>query len=377
MSHVLAVCPVFPAHVYEQSQITASIGSLLTSDPSRRAALERVHAHAGVDRRHLALPLEQYGQLTSFGAANDVFLRVGADLATEACAGALAQAGLVPVDVDWVFCTTVTGVGAPSLDALVAQRVGWRPDIRRRPSFGLGCAGGAAGLAAAEEYLLGHPRAVAVVLSVELCSLTFQRGDDSVPNLVASGLFGDGATAVVLAGAEHPAAGRGLARVVGSRSALLASSAAELGWRVSDSGFRIVLSPGVPDLLRSHLLGEVKGLLAHHDRTISEVGTWVVHAGGPRIIDAVRDGLGLDEPEVALSRAVLRTEGNLSSSSVLHVLAQALVPVGQPATPGPPTTVRPLGTVRPPAVAVLMAFGPGVGVELVLLSIGGTGEGAG
>ena len=362
MSRVVAVGTALPDHAYRQDEISRVTSELLTGDPLRRALTRRLHANAGVESRHLALDLDAYAGLT-FGAANDAFLAIGADLAERVCRTALADAGLRPEDVDHLVLTTVTGVGAPTLDVLAAARLGLRPDVRRTPSFGWGCAGGAAGLARTDDLLRGRPRDVALLVAVELCSLTLQRGDPSTANLVASGLFGDGAAAAVVVGDEHPLARRSRrhaparrgARVVDSRSHLHPGTTGDLGWHVGDTGFEIVLSARLPELIGAHLLGDVKALLVEHDLEPEQVAAWVVHAGGPRVLDAVRDALGLAEDALAASRASLRDVGNLSSASVLHVLADTLA----------------RADARPGAPAVLMAFGPGVSTELVLLRLDG------
>lgn len=366
----MAVAPVLPDHVYAQEDIARALGPLVTGDPTREALLRRLHANAGVRRRHLALPLDRYAELGSFEAANEVFVRDGTVLAERACRKALAASGLGPGDVDHVFATSVTGVAAPSLDVLMAQELGLRPDVRRTPSFGLGCAGGAGGLARVHDYLAGRPRDVALLVSVELCSLTLQHRDDSTANLVATGLFGDGAAAVVVVGDQHPAArparsvghpsrargsGPRTATVLDSRSQLYPGTVGDLGWQVRDSGFAIVLSSRLPELLRAHLLADVKGLLVEHELTPEQVPTWVVHAGGPKVLDAVQGALGLAEADLRHSREHLADAGNLSSASVLHVLARTLEESTAP--PGSP--------------AVLMAFGPGVSTELVLLRLEG------
>ncbi|MGW2091025.1 type III polyketide synthase [Promicromonospora sukumoe] len=368
MSRVLSVEAVLPRHAYAQETITAAVAPLVARDPARAAVLRRLHRSAGVDERHLVLPLEEYAGLQSMGATNAVFVREGTLLAEEACRRALAAAGVEAGEVDHVFATSVTGVAAPSLDVLLSERLGLRGDVRRTPSFGLGCAGGAGGLARVHDHLLGHPGDVSLLVAVELCSLTLQHGDDSAANMVASGLFGDGAAAVVVAGGDHPlaradaagpqnqAGARRTARVVDTRSALYPGTTDALGWEVRDTGFAIVLSADLPDLLGAHLLADVKGLLAEHGLTPADVPAWVVHAGGPRVIDAVRDALGLAEDDVRESRASLAGAGNLSSVSVLDVLARTLD--GSAAPAGAP--------------AVLMAFGPGVSCELVLLRLEGS-----
>ncbi|GAA1975275.1 3-oxoacyl-[acyl-carrier-protein] synthase III C-terminal domain-containing protein [Isoptericola halotolerans] len=351
MSHVLAVAPALPPDVYPQQQISDVIVPLLAPEGPRRRLAHRVHAASGVTTRHLALPIDEYEDLTSFGDANAHFVRVGTDLAEQACRAALADADVAPDEIDLVFFTSVTGIGAPSLDAALVHRLGLRPDVRRVPSFGLGCAGGAAGLAHLHEHLVGHRDRLALLVSVELCSLTFQRDDTSTANLVSSGLFGDGASAVVVAGDDVEPRSAAGPRLVGTRSHLYPGTAHALGWDVRDTGFGIVLSPELPDLLGAHLAGDVKDLLAPQGLTADDVGTWVVHAGGPKVVDAVRGALDLPESAVARTRATLAAEGNLSSSSVLHVLAATLAD-GEPA---------------PGEWAVLMAFGPGVATELVLL----------
>ncbi|MFI2752291.1 type III polyketide synthase [Cellulomonas sp. P22] len=352
MSRIVAVSPVLPVHAYDQATITAVIAPLLTSDPVRQAAIQRLHTASGVRTRHLALPLERYVEPMSFGQGNDVFIEVGLDLAEDAVRRGLKSAGLAPDDVDLLLFTSVTGIAAPSLDALLAGRLGMRPDVKRIPVFGLGCVAGAAGIARLHDHLAGHPDDVAVLVSVELCSLTLQRDDDSLANAVSSGLFGDGAAAVVMAGARR-ARELGLPGpdVLATRSCLFPGTEGLLGWDVVDTGFRIVLSPTLPDVVGTHLGPAVTSFLAAQGLATDDVRTWLAHTGGPRILDAAGRSLGLPPAALARSRAGLERAGNLSSSGVLHVLADALA--GHDAPPGSP--------------AVLFAIGPGVSAELVLL----------
>src|SRR5690625_4782021 len=211
MTSIVAVRSAFPQHRYPQPEITAAFADVVAAGTQQRdaaegfdaALLERLHASCGVDYRNLALPLSEYRELTDFGAANDLFIGHAVDLAADAVTEALKAADLTPEDVDLVISTTITGLAVPSLDARLSARLGLRADIKRVPIVGLGCVAGAAGMARLHDYLLGHPGDVAVLLSVELCSLTLQRQDPSVANLVASGLFGDGAAAVVAVGREH------------------------------------------------------------------------------------------------------------------------------------------------------------------------------
>ena len=337
---------------YSQDQITAVLADFITPDPHSRALLERFHAAAGVETRHLALPLEAYERLTGFTEANDAFLRVGVEMGEQAVRDALAAVGLRPDDVDVVLTTTVTGIAAPSLDARLVSRLQLRSDVKRLPVFGLGCVAGAAGVARLHEYLHGHPDDVAVLLAVELCSLTVQHADSSPANLVASGLFGDGAAAVVMIG-ERRAQQLGLSapQVVASRSRFYADTERVMGWDVGGTGFRIVLAASVADVVQEHLGLDVKTFLADEGLEIDEVAHWVTHPGGPKVLDAVRRALSLPPDALARSWRSLAELGNLSSASVLHVLRDTLA--GEPC-----------GTGRP---AVMLAMGPGFCSELVLL----------
>lgn len=357
MSHVASVVTALPPHVYPQEDITRAIGPLVAPDGPARTLMERVHRSSGVRTRHLALPLEEYAGLGDFGRSNDLFLSIGTTLAEDAVRQALDATGLTAQDVDFLLFTSVTGLSAPSVDASLVQRLGMRSDVKRLPSFGLGCAGGAAGVARVHDYLAGHPDDVAVLVSLELCSLTIQRGDTSPAALVSCGLFGDGAAAAVMVGDAHPlarAAGDGPGAtgpdVVAARSRLYPGTDGDLGWDIGGSGFRIVLSAQLPDLIESELAQDVEGLLEAHGLKPGDVTTWVAHAGGPKVLDAVERSLGLDPTALDVSRASLAAVGNLSSASVLHVLAATIDTGPAPGSPG-----------------MMLAFGPGVTAELVLL----------
>ena len=348
MSRIAAVAPVLPAFAYTQAEITAELAPLISTVPARRAVLERMHAASGIGTRHTALPLERYRDLGTFRQSNDLFIEVATDLAERALREALATAGLEPPDVDFVMFTSVTGISAPSVDALLVSRLGLRPDVKRLPSFGLGCVGGAAGLARVNDYLVGHPGEVGVLLSVELCSLTLQRDDETMANFVATGLFGDGATAVVLVGDERGEPG---IRIVDTRSSFFPDTQAVIGWNIGGSGFEIVLTAGVADVIERHFPAEVAAFLADNGLGITDVAAWVAHPGGPRVLDAFAQSLGLNSTALALSWASLDKVGNLSSSAVLHVLADTIA----------------AGAHTPGDAGLLFALGPGVSAEFVLL----------
>ncbi|PJE97268.1 type III polyketide synthase [Streptomyces carminius] len=358
---VLSVRGVLPEHRHRQEEITEAFTTTLVEGTVDRGVAERFHRNACVETRHTVLPLAEYARLEDFGRANDVFIRAGTELGARAVVDALKGAGLTPADVDCIVSCTVTGLAVPSLEARVAAEIGLRPDVVRLPLVGLGCVAGAAGLARLHDLLRGRPDGVAVLMSVELCSLTFQRDDTSVANLVAGGLFGDGAAAVVAVGPEHPLARSGdLARpeVLASRSRLYPDSERAMGWDIGSGGFRIVLDTSVPGLVRRHLGDDVRGFLADHDLTGDDIGWYVAHPGGPKVLEALQDALGVGRDALRVTWDSLRRIGNLSSASVLHVMADTLA-------------ARPPG---PGSYGLMLAMGPGFCSELVLLRAPG-GEG--
>lgn len=345
MSRIVAVVPVVPDYCYTQAEITAELVPLITHRDSHRAVLERVHGNSGIETRYTALPLEQYRNLGSFRETNETFIRVATDLTERALTSALAAANLAPSDVDFVLFTSVTGISAPSVDALLIARMGLRPDVKRLPSYGLGCVAGAAGIARVHDYLQGHPGEVGVLLAVELCSLTLQRGDESMANFVATGLFGDGAAAVVMVGDARSEAGP---TVVDTRSAVYPDSEGVIGFNVGGTGFEIVLTAEVAEVIARNFPSNVASFLADNGRVQTDVDEWFAHPGGPRILEAFADSLRLPDDTLARSYAALSRVGNLSSAAVLHVLADGFE--------------QPTGTS-----GLLFAVGPGVSAEFVLL----------
>jgi alkylresorcinol/alkylpyrone synthase len=338
---VTSVAVEFPPHRHSQDEVIAALADFAGPEFRRFAAT------SGVETRQLALPLSRYPQLSGFTEANEAYLDIALELGERAISSALATAGIEPSEIDIVFSTTVTGLTVPSLEGRLATRLGLRPDVKRVPLFGLGCVAGAAGMARVHDYLRAFPDQVAVLLAVELCSLTVQRGDRSIANLVASSLFGDGAAAVIATGADWPAAGP---KLLATRSRTYPDTEEVLGWNIGADGFRIILSVEIATVVEKYLGDDVGKFLADYGLTTADISRWVLHAAGPKVIDAVENVLDLPADAFDLTRKSLRNNGNLSSVSVLDILQDTM-------TDPPP----------PGSFGLMIAMGPGFSAELVLL----------
>ena len=342
----------FPKQYYSQAVLLAALREYWKDSLENPRMLDQVFAHSGVDGRHLVLPLERYYSLQNFGDFNQVWIEAAQELGERAIRCAMARAGLELSRIGALFFVSVTGVASPSIDARLINRMRLPLNLRRTPIFGLGCVAGAAGVARAADYVRAYPDQVAVLLAVELCSLTLQREDLSMANLVSAGLFGDGAAAVVVAGADVAETGVDIPgpRILATKSVFYPGTEDVMGWDISEKGFRIVLSREVPNVVRDHLGPDVDAVLAEYGFTREDVGSWVLHTGGPKVLEAAEESLGLQSGEVKISWDCLRRMGNLSSASVLCVLEETME--RRPAA----------GTL-----GVLAALGPGFCSEVVLL----------
>ena len=338
----------FPQYVYPQQAISGALKDLWADHLENPALLDRLHSRCGVERRHMVLPLEAYPQVDTFGKANNIWIENAQQLGKDAICRAITPAGILPADIDALYVMSVTGIASPSLDARLVNRMGLSANIKRNPIFGLGCVAGAAGIARAADYVRAYPEQIAVVLAVELCSLTWQRGDLSMANLISTGLFADGAAAVVIAGGETDCEGP---EIVATRSTFYPNTEDVMGWDISEDGFRIMLSPDVPKVIEENLRSDTDSFLAEHGLDRSRIASWIVHTGGPKVLEAVEHALELPARALEASWECLRRVGNLSSVSVLLVLQDYLARRrGEPGT-----------------YSVLAAMGPGFCSELVLL----------
>ncbi len=350
-----SIATALPPHLVRQQDAkafaTTLFGPALAAEDRRLLA---VFDTTGIETRHVCMPLEWFGRPHRFGEANTLYVEHALPLALEAAGRALERAGLEPRDVDHLLFVSSTGIATPSMDARMANAMGLRSDLKRTPIWGLGCAGGAAGVSRAREFALADPGARVLLVTLELCSLTFQHADLTRRNLVAASLFADGAAAAVVLGAEAgSAAARGSPGLdlLASRSMLWPESLDVMGWDVDEAGLHVVFSRDIPSIVHAWVRPNLDAFLGAHDLHLGSLDHVVAHPGGPKVLAAY--AAALDLPAAAFRHAydVLRTCGNMSSPTCLFVLERFVQ----------------AGEIGPGEHAVLTALGPGFSSELVLM----------
>jgi alkylresorcinol/alkylpyrone synthase len=345
---IASVASAFPENYYNQQVLTDALKNDWRHRLANPDILDRLDESMKVEGRYLVHTLDFYENLTTWGQANNAWIDHALELGEEALCKALHAAGMKPKELSAIFVTSVTGIAAPSIDARLVNRMGLSTNIKRIPIFGLGCVAGAAGIARAADYVHGYPDQAAALLSVELCSLTLQRDDLSMAHLISAMLFGDGAAATIVVGSNRKSDGP---EILATKSIFYPHTEKVMGWDISEKGFRIVLSPEVPDTVVKHLGKDVDAFLAEQGHKRSDIKTWVMHTGGPKVLEATATALGLNEKDLAASWECLRKVGNISSTSVLLVLEDVYM------------NRRP----EPGSLSILAAMGPGFCSELVLL----------
>jgi alkylresorcinol/alkylpyrone synthase len=345
---IVSTATAVPAYSATQEEVKARLREVLPLPPRRLDAVMELFDHAAVDRRFSVEPVENLGKPRTLGETQRSYRTHALALGTQVAREALDRAGVAAHEIDLCITVSCTGIMIPSLDAHLVDDLGFRPDVRRLPLTALGCSGGAAALARAHDFLRGFPSARVLVVAVELPSLSLQRADLSMANLVATALFGDGAAAAVLVGGADARAG---VRVLDTLSHTFPRSTYALGFDLQDDGFHSVLSKDIPILLKTELARLVDTLAGRAGLSRAQLGCFVIHPGGRKILGVVEEELGLSREDTRLSWEVLSGYGNQSSASVLFVLHAWL-------TQRLPTSG---------AHGILAAFGPGLSTEMLLL----------
>ncbi|MDW8395107.1 MAG: 3-oxoacyl-[acyl-carrier-protein] synthase III C-terminal domain-containing protein [Anaerolineae bacterium] len=350
MASVLSVGTAVPEHVVWQTEAAAFALRHFNGRLAHHSQLMSVFPNTRIDKRHFVVPLSWFElSAHSLKERNDIYLSSAERLGEVAAQQALARAEVEPAEVDFIVFVSTTGLATPSLDARLIERLGLRRTARRLPIWGLGCAGGVAGLARAAEFTLAHPDSVALVVAVEICSITFQFHDFSKKNFIAASLFADGAAAAVIAGCNRLKQKPAL-RFLTSYSYLFPNSTHVMGWDIVDTGFSVVFAPEIPARIARDLRPVVEACLAEQGIPSSALHSYVLHPGGARVLDAYREAFNLSDEDLRLSSAVLREFGNMSSPTVLFVLERTLAQ-----------------SKLSNGLVLMGALGPGFSAELALL----------
>jgi alkylresorcinol/alkylpyrone synthase len=348
MPRLCAVRSAVPPNRVDQAEACRFAGDHFSRHRGDIQRLLPIFQNAGIETRYFCCPIEWLGEPHSQEEKNKTYIDWATRLSAEAANQLLKSVSLAPHQIDYIIYVNTTGLATPSIDARLINLLGLRRDIRRTPIWGLGCAGGAAGLAHAYHHLLGHPKERVLLVATELCGLTFMPGDFSKSNLVASALFGEGSAAVLLAGDQTDTDGLAM---LGTASRFYPDSLDVMGWNVVSEGLQVVFAERIPRIVADNAAAELHDILGQFNLTRNEVTAWLFHPGGAKVVAAYEQALGLSNGELALSRSVLRDYGNMSSVTLLFVLERYLQ----------------TRHAEPSGCALLSALGPGFCSESVLV----------
>ncbi|MBV8198070.1 MAG: type III polyketide synthase [Candidatus Eremiobacteraeota bacterium] len=317
-ARVLSVATAVPAFALGQQEVMRRIELALGPRSPEIMRLLPMFGNTGIERRYSCVPIEWYENLHGWPERNRVYLDSALDLLEAATREVLRRAGRRAEEIDAIVAVSTTGIATPSLDALLMERLGLRRTIERLPIFGLGCAGGAIGLARAAAMARANPDALVLFLVVELCALSFRRDDFSKSNIVATALFGDGAAAALLS-----STGTGPS-IIANGEYTWPDSLDIMGWDVTDDGLRAIFSRDIPELVTSKLHDVATAFLHQYDLSLSDVDRFICHPGGAKVLDALEAAFELQPGSLSDARDVLRDYGNMSAATVMFVLERSL-----------------------------------------------------
>jgi alkylresorcinol/alkylpyrone synthase len=343
---IAATATAVPPYVLTREDVKTYMRKVFDLDERRLDAMMMVIDNAQVHQRYSIAPIDYLIEPRPLTQTSLEYQEHAVRLGRQAAEACLANAGMTPPDIDMIITVSCTGFMIPSLDAHLINLMGFRPDVRRMPLTELGCAAGAMALTRASEFVRAFPGKTALIVSVELATLTFQRGDLSQANLISCVLFGDGAAAAVVTG--RPAAGP---RILDADTYTFPQSLDAMGFDLRDTGFHIVLSKDVPQMIREQIKGVVDRFLDRSNLTRGAIAAYILHPGGQKLLSYVEEELGLCRCDTQFSWDVLGRYGNLSSATILFILHEWLTKK----------------TMTSGDYGLAAAFGPGFSAEVLLL----------
>lgn len=350
MPRLVTVVSAPPEYVVPQEVASAFARETFGPLVPNLERLMKVFDNTGIETRRMAKGLDWYREEHSLSDSSAAYIENATYLCAKAANGVFERTGLTAEDIDRIIYINTTGIATPSIDARLTNILGLRADVKRTPIWGLGCAGGAAGLSHAFDHLAGHPDERVLLCSSEMCSLTLLRDDASKSNVVATALFADGAAAALLSGDETGDEGYPL---LAARSTLYPGSLSVMGWNVVSRGLQVVFDKNIPVIIKENARKEIDSFLADNGLTLADITEFLYHPGGPKVLSAYADAYEIDLDRFSYSRDTLREFGNMSSVTVLYVLERYLAS-NAPGKGGH---------------AVISALGPGFASESLLMQL--------
>lgn len=345
-----------PPYPLAQSNIEQLTKELFQHKMPRLERLLKVFENGEIETRNFCVPPDWYREEHTFEERNELYIQLATKYSVEVIERCLTnraflQNDISTEDIDAIFFVSSTGISTPSIDARVMNSLSFSDQIIRIPIWGLGCAGGAAGISRANDYCKAYPNAKVLVVCVELCSLTFQKDDYTKSNLVGTSLFADGAACVLVCGDRVEfEQDMTIPHILGSGSKWMPNSENVMGWNVKNGGLHVVFSKSIPSIISNWLGPFIHEFLSNYNVLPEQVDNFVAHPGGKKVLNAYEEALHLTKNHTAVSREILKAHGNMSSPTVLYVLEQFMLKKSESNTFG-----------------LLVALGPGFSGEAVLL----------
>lgn len=356
MPRILSVSTINPPFIVKQTEAVQLTRSLFKNRFQDIERLLTVFENGEIHKRHLCMPLEWFEQNHDFEERNHLFTEHAVNFGVQAIEQCLSNLSTLsreihPSEIDAIFYVSSSGISTPSIEARIMNVLPFNENTKRIPIWGLGCAGGAAGLSRAYEYCLAYPQANVLVLSIELCSLTFQKDDYTKSNLVGASLFADGIACALLSGKDSTIqTSKSVPQIIGTSSKFMPNSEDVMGWQVKNNGLHVIFSRSIPRIITKWLGPVVHEFLNTYDLTSEDMTHFIAHPGGKKVLTAYEDAMHFAQSKTSISREILNEHGNMSSPTILYVLKRFME-----------------NETQPNELGLMAALGPGFSGELLLL----------
>ncbi|MDQ0254081.1 alkylresorcinol/alkylpyrone synthase [Evansella vedderi] len=359
MPSIVSVSTAIPPYKISNSETEEVVKELFKDSFADIERLLTIFNNGQIHKRHFVVPKEWFKDSHSFEEKNNLYIQHSVELGVEAIESCLSDKKFLNKiiyvdDIDAIFFVSSSGIATPTIDAWIMNELSFSQHTKRIPLWGLGCAGGGAGMSRAYEYCLAYPNAKVLLLCVELCSLTFQKDDTRKSNLVGTSLFADGVSCALIVGDEvvkgEKLSKKPVPSILGTQSTLMKNSLDVMGWHVNDHGLQVIFSKDIPTIVQQWLKPNIETFLLEKNIELQQIGHFVAHPGGKKVLDSYEKALGYDRGMTETARTILKNFGNMSSATILYVLKEFM-------TQGP----------EQGDLGLMTALGPGFSSELLLL----------